>query len=371
MMKRLLMLLAAALMLGAAAVPITGATTDSNVARGDLGIFELKGPVKSFVFKNQWGETIRTFDKNGTWLTKDGQSLKKIYPCGIRRDKNGRLFKGIMDSDGNGEEYYYNAKGWITKRTFHYYDTTEENTYTYDANGKLLKMRVVEGGLDASEPYTEIYEIQTTDKYGNWTKRFAKIGSSKSVETRTIIYYEDNTAQKSQGGTTPTPQNRPTSTPQNKPTPTPTPKPAPVPTPKPQPHVTSMNKVVKGIDIVAYGYNLVYPGDYEKAKQTMSILPEPATKDNLFTVKYDRVHTMALHKFNPSDGFKVGVSIDISHLSFADINYELIKLGFESVEVDTPEETKKIYKYIDKNGCLAALSVETGTNTFIVLNFGK
>ena len=41
----------------------TGSATNSNVARGDLGIFELKGPVKSFVFKNQWGETTRTFDK--------------------------------------------------------------------------------------------------------------------------------------------------------------------------------------------------------------------------------------------------------------------------------------------------------------------
>lgn len=172
------------------AKPATGSATNSNVARGDLGIFELKGPVKSFVFKNQWGETTRTFDKNGTWLTKDGQSLKQIYQSGIRRDKNGRIVKGIMDSDGNGEEYYYNAKGWITKRTFHYYDTTQEDTYTYDANGKLLKMRVVEGGLDASEPYTEVYETLATDEFGNWTKRYSKIGSEKSIETRTITYYE-------------------------------------------------------------------------------------------------------------------------------------------------------------------------------------
>lgn len=216
MKKRLFILLAAALMLGVAtptmaqqkkttakrtttttkksppttAKPATGSATNNNVARGDLGIFELKGPVKSFVFKNQWGETTRTFDKNGTWLTKDGQSLKQIYQSGIRRDKNGRIVKGIMDSDGNGEEYYYNAKGWITKRTFHYYDTTQEDTYTYDANGNLLKMRVVEGGLDASEPYTEVYETLATDEFCNWTKRYSKIGSEKSIETRTITYYE-------------------------------------------------------------------------------------------------------------------------------------------------------------------------------------
>lgn len=166
-----------------------------NAVHGDLGIFDLKGPVKSFTFKNQWGETTRTFDKSGTWLTKDGQSLKQIYSKGIKRDNKGRLIKGIMDADGNGEEYYYNAAGQIIKRTYHEYDTTEEDIYTYDSSGKLLKMRVEEGGMDASEPYTEVYEIQATDKYGNWTKRITKIGNEKSVVTRSIIYYQDIPAQ--------------------------------------------------------------------------------------------------------------------------------------------------------------------------------
>lgn len=168
----------------------TKVNTISDEVRGDLGIFDLKGPVKSFVFKNQWGTTTRTFDRNGIWLTKDGQSLKQIYPNGIKRDNNGRLVKGIMDADGNGEEYYYNTTGRITKRSYHEFDTLEDNTYTYDANGKLLKMHVIEGGMDAAPPYTEVYEIQATDKYGNWTKRITKIGTERSVVTRTITYYE-------------------------------------------------------------------------------------------------------------------------------------------------------------------------------------
>ena len=47
-------------------------------------------------------------------------------------------------------------------------------------------MRVIEGGVDASEPYTDVYTIITTDKYGNWTKRKTQNGE---IETRVITYY--------------------------------------------------------------------------------------------------------------------------------------------------------------------------------------
>ena len=157
--------------------------------RGDLGIFELYGPVKSFTFTNEWGTVKRTFDRNGIWLTIDGQTLKTIYNKGIKRDKNGRLVKGIMDADGNGEDYKYDAEGRVTRRFYHFYDTIEEDTYTYDATGKLLKMHVEEGGMDAAEPYTEVYEILSTDSHGNWTKRRVKTGSQQSVHTRVISYY--------------------------------------------------------------------------------------------------------------------------------------------------------------------------------------
>jgi hypothetical protein len=47
-------------------------------------------------------------------------------------------------------------------------------------------MKVVEGGMDAAEPYTNVYTIITKDKYGNWTKRKNQNGE---IETRTITYY--------------------------------------------------------------------------------------------------------------------------------------------------------------------------------------
>ena len=172
---------------------VTKASTQNatnKIVRGDLGIFELEGPVKSFTFKNEWGTTKRTFDRNGVWLTIDGKPLKTVYQKGMKRDAKGRLVKGIMDIDGNGEEYTYNAEGKVVKYYYHYFDTTEEDTYTYDSNGKLLKKHVVQGGMDAMEPYTETYEIVSKDKHGNWTKRNVITGSERAVETRTIVYYE-------------------------------------------------------------------------------------------------------------------------------------------------------------------------------------
>ena len=162
------------------------AAGNSQIGRGELGIFELRGPVKSFIFKNQWGTTTRTFDHNGKWLTHEGKPLRQVYPSGIRRDAKGRITKGIFDADGNYEQYFYNEKGLITKREYSFFDTTEEDTYSYDANGNLTKMKVVEGGMDAAEPYTNVYTIITKDKYGNWTKRKNQNGE---IETRTITYY--------------------------------------------------------------------------------------------------------------------------------------------------------------------------------------
>ena len=164
--------------------------TTKRIVRGDLGIFDLYGPVKAFTFANEWGSVKRTFDRNGLWLTMDGKSLKTIYQKGIRRNQAGRLIKGVFDIDGNAEEYFYDAGGRIVKRDYHFFDTTEIDTYSYDTKGNLQKMHVEEGGMDAAEPYTEFYEIQDTDKHGNWTKRKVKNGTESRVETRVIVYYE-------------------------------------------------------------------------------------------------------------------------------------------------------------------------------------
>lgn len=335
---------------GTAAKKSTAPTVINFTARGELGLFALRGPVKECVWKTKDGTRKLGFDKKGMWTSEDGRLPWANYGS-VKRDSKGRIIQMGEDVE-SGEQFTYNSNGLMIKHVTIYMDGRDIATYTYNSKGECTKEIFSYGDMYGSGKNTAIFTILTRDSQGNWTKRKTHNGN---VETRTITYYEDTTAPKPQGGTTPTPQNNPT----------------PVPTPKPQTAVIPTSKAVEGIDIVAYGYNLVKPGDYEKAKQTMSSLPEPTTKDDLFTVKYDRVHTMALHKFKPSDGLKLGVSMDVSQLNYADINYELIKLGFQFVEVESPEAAKKIYKYNDGKGCFVTLSIETGADTFIILNFGK
>lgn len=160
-------------------------------ATGELGLFELRGPVKSCKLKARWGNTItRTFDEKGMWLTIDGKKISSFYGHGIKRDEKGRIVSGMMDSAENKEEYTYNENGTVAKYSLAYYDTTEEDEYTYDSDGNLVSKRVEEGGMEAEGPYTENYEIIESDSHGNWTKRTVTVGGQKSTETRQITYYE-------------------------------------------------------------------------------------------------------------------------------------------------------------------------------------
>ena len=43
--------------------------------RGDLGGFDLRGPVKKCV----WGDNVYTFNQNGQLLTENGQNLKQLF----------------------------------------------------------------------------------------------------------------------------------------------------------------------------------------------------------------------------------------------------------------------------------------------------
>lgn len=165
-------------------------TDDANAVKGELGLFELQGPVKECV----WGEgdatLTRTFDENGFWTSCDGRSLAEIYPEGIQRDDSGRIVAGVMDADGNGEEYSYNEFNKIAKYNYHEFDTTEEDTYTYDADGNLQKKHVEQGGMDAEEPYDETYDDVTTDEHGNWISRHVTTNTGNGwIESRTITYY--------------------------------------------------------------------------------------------------------------------------------------------------------------------------------------
>ncbi len=156
-----------------------------NVVQGELGLFELQGPVKKCTVINEWGNVVRTFDEKGFWLTHDGKPLSKVYPGGIERDECGRIVKGLLDEEGNGEEYSYNEFGKIVEYRYHYYDSIERDLSFYDENGNLLKKYIEMGGMDAEEPYDETYTDVVTDDKGNWTSRKA----NGEVQKRKIEYY--------------------------------------------------------------------------------------------------------------------------------------------------------------------------------------
>ena len=164
--------------------------SNKDIVQGELGIFDLRGPVKQCTVVQEWGNTVRTFDEKGFWLTNNGEKLANIYPSGMERDAQGRIVKGLMDSDGNGEDYTYDSEGRVTKYFYHYYDDVNTETTTWNPDGTVKKRHFEPGGMDMIEPYDETYENIETDEHGNWTKR--KVSSTDGTtrtETRKILYY--------------------------------------------------------------------------------------------------------------------------------------------------------------------------------------
>lgn len=157
-----------------------------NAVKGELGLFELQGPVKKCTVINDWGNVERTFDEQGFWLTHDGKQLSEIYSSGIERDEYGRIVMGKIDDEGNGEDYTYSKFGKVLKYNYRFYDSLEEDVYSYDENGNLLKKHVELGGMDAEDPYDETYTDVVTDSHGNWISRKA----NGVVQKRQIEYYD-------------------------------------------------------------------------------------------------------------------------------------------------------------------------------------
>ena len=154
--------------------------------RGELGIFDLRGPVKECKWKTENGTKTYTFDENGFWLTEDGQKLKDVFLGGIDRDAQKRIKDGWADGYGS-IHYKYNAQGLATIIE----EDGSKQTLTYDADGYVKKEILEiypEMGDDegtTAEQHTFTYTILEKDEIGNWTKRKC----SQGTETRTITYY--------------------------------------------------------------------------------------------------------------------------------------------------------------------------------------
>jgi hypothetical protein len=162
---------------------------------GELGLFELRGPVKSCTFRRGSAEpVVRTFDRDGFWLTYNGQPITSIYDMGITRDQQGRITEGRFE--GGFESYEYDARGRILKYGYLLYDGGYGATYKYDDKGLLWEYTDEPWGMDAEYYGTDVYHYKdyTIDRHGNWTRRLAYTDFSGHTENRTIEYYEDITA---------------------------------------------------------------------------------------------------------------------------------------------------------------------------------
>lgn len=154
--------------------------------RGDRGIFELLGNVKSCVWKNSETENTFEFDANGKWIAENGEQPWANYPI-VDRDFSRRVTS--MSNGDEGQTFNYNDHGLIVKRNFQYMDGGSTSRYYYNVDGECVKKKVYyvpeEEGDDGVLVYT--FTIMERDSHGNWTKRKDQ---NDNLETRQITYFE-------------------------------------------------------------------------------------------------------------------------------------------------------------------------------------
>lgn len=93
----------------------TQATINVNF-KGELGLYELRGPVKQCIWKNDDSEYNLGFDNNGMWVTENGEALGGDGIV-IKRDKAGRIIKRGDPYDEEYTSYTYNSNGLVTKKS--------------------------------------------------------------------------------------------------------------------------------------------------------------------------------------------------------------------------------------------------------------
>ena len=156
-----------------------------DTVHGDLGIFNLRGPVESCKWKGLYDTWTLYFDSEGHWKGESGRGTFNRFGT-TKRDNQGRIVELT-----NGDEslvYEYNADGLLKKHVAQYMDGVSESTYEYDENGDCIKEISTYGGMDMEEgegPTISSYTVTARDNHGNWTERKDQKGNT---ERRTITY---------------------------------------------------------------------------------------------------------------------------------------------------------------------------------------
>ena len=163
----------------------TATASNSSAVQGELGLFELCGPVKTCVWKDRGETYTHGFDRKGMWISENGMKPWAGQES-VKRDRQGRIVKMGDSYDEEYESFAYNANGLITKRIKKYMDGIFYTYYYYSSKGECTKSVHEFEDMGETGKDTIVYTILSRDSYGNWTKRKTQKGV---VETRTITYY--------------------------------------------------------------------------------------------------------------------------------------------------------------------------------------
>ena len=176
--------------------PAATAQTVINVNfQGELGRFELRGPVKKTELLNDGGfegpkhyfnrDGFET-DENGKLLANDSEQM--IY---LTRDSKGRVVKEDNQGYGSITKYQYNANCLLSK--YHFERGTSnivDDTYKYNSDGDCISVNSSFFQMGERGSLVKTYTILKRDSYGNWTERRVKDKYNTMVEKRKISYYE-------------------------------------------------------------------------------------------------------------------------------------------------------------------------------------
>lgn len=159
----------------------------------DLKMNDLRGKVKSI--SGYYDETDQSnvykfsFSQSGTWTYIGTQTLKQFYNGAVQRNAKGQIIRLYSEDMDMVEDikYTYNTQGFVSKRSLDYgMDGSSIETFTYDANGDVVKKVSTEG----SNKTTENYTILARDSKGNWTRRKVVSSDGSRVEKRSITYWQ-------------------------------------------------------------------------------------------------------------------------------------------------------------------------------------
>jgi len=179
--------------------------TPLEPARGDLALYDLRGPVKQLQDKTDFSTTIYTFDTEGrltsevTEMNGDVMDDEMFYGKTVR-DEKGRAVERYRGADVK-QLCFYDASGFLAKEEYWVDGRLEwRKVHYYDGNGRLYKTNT-KGTVSGSDYYTSTTKYFCDrgfiyDEYGNWTDMTCQ--KTWANDRRVITYYDEDDTDESE-----------------------------------------------------------------------------------------------------------------------------------------------------------------------------